>query len=72
MQDVQAVQVGHARGNFVSSGKNADQVRQAIYGRSIGTEPASVYAVLQKLDELESAVWCVHAYVSEVATKTML
>lgn len=52
MQDVQAVQVGHAGGHLPGSGQDANQVRQPIYGRSVGTEPTSVNAILQMQADL--------------------
>ena len=57
MQNVQAVQVSHARGNLSNSGKDADQVRQAIHGRPVGAEPPPVYAVLQSMHKLERTIW---------------
>ena len=47
MQDIQAVQVSHARGNLPGSSQDADQVRQAIDSRPICPKPTLVDAILQ-------------------------
>ncbi len=56
MQDVHAVQMGHAAGHLPSRCQNRHQVRQAMHGGAIGPEPAPVNAILQSTTHILTAM----------------
>ncbi len=60
MQDVHAMQMGHAACYLPNRCQNRRQVWQAMHGRPVGTEPASVNAILprQKATSSISGIPC--------------